>query len=165
MYFSGMNNGFVRSWPSSPVASWDTAVHGWNKAYHTDECSCEKKITIIIFKSWMVGIMTSKYLWLWGPVNYAFSRLVRNNHIRYSILQHHLLGADELTHWPLWDVAVILKVQFLKLLYRTVFLALTVMAWCHQASNHYVIQCRPRSLSPYSAIRLQRVNQSIDILV
>ena len=30
-----------------------------------------------------------------------------------------------------------------------------VMAWCHQATSHYLSQCGPRSLSPYGIIRPQ----------
>ena len=33
-----------------------------------------------------------------------------------------------------------------------------VMAWCHQATSHYLNQCWPRSLSPYGFTRLQWVN-------
>ena len=33
-----------------------------------------------------------------------------------------------------------------------------VMAWCHQATSHYLSQCWPRSLSPYGVTRLQCVN-------
>ena len=33
-----------------------------------------------------------------------------------------------------------------------------VMAWCHQATSHYLSQCWPRSLSPYGATRPQWVN-------
>ena len=32
-----------------------------------------------------------------------------------------------------------------------------VMAWCHQATSHYLSQCWPRSLSPYGVTRRQRV--------
>ena len=31
------------------------------------------------------------------------------------------------------------------------------MAWCRQATSHYLSQCRPRSLSPYGVTRLQLV--------
>ena len=34
-----------------------------------------------------------------------------------------------------------------------------VMAWCHQATSHYLSQC-PRSVSPYGLTRLQRVNHN-----
>ena len=30
-----------------------------------------------------------------------------------------------------------------------------VMAWCHQATSHYLSQCWPRSMSPYSITRPQ----------
>ena len=33
-----------------------------------------------------------------------------------------------------------------------------VMAWCHQATSHYLSQCWPRSLSPYGIPRPQWVN-------
>ena len=34
-----------------------------------------------------------------------------------------------------------------------------VMAWCHQATSHYLSQCWPRSLSPYGVTRPQRVKK------
>ena len=33
-----------------------------------------------------------------------------------------------------------------------------LMAWCHQATSHYLSQCWPRSLSPYDVTRPQWVN-------
>ena len=35
-----------------------------------------------------------------------------------------------------------------------------VMAWCRQATSHYLSQCWPRSLSPYDVTRPQWVNQA-----
>ena len=32
-----------------------------------------------------------------------------------------------------------------------------VMAWCHQATSHYLSQCWPRSMSPYGVTRPQWV--------
>ena len=32
-----------------------------------------------------------------------------------------------------------------------------VMAWCHQATSHYLSQCWPRSMSPYDITRLHWV--------
>ena len=32
-----------------------------------------------------------------------------------------------------------------------------VMAWCHQATSHYLSQCWPRSMSPYGVVRPQWV--------
>ena len=37
-----------------------------------------------------------------------------------------------------------------------------VMAWCHQATSHYLNQYWPRSLSPYDVIRPQWVKQFQD---
>ena len=36
-----------------------------------------------------------------------------------------------------------------------------VMAWCHQATSHYLSQCWPRSVSPNDVARPQWVNSSI----
>ena len=38
-----------------------------------------------------------------------------------------------------------------------------VMAWCRQATSHYMSQCRPRSVSPYGVNRPQWVNWSYPI--
>ena len=35
-----------------------------------------------------------------------------------------------------------------------------VMAWCYQASSHYLNQCWPRSMSPYGVTKPQWVNSS-----
>ena len=35
-----------------------------------------------------------------------------------------------------------------------------VMAWCHQASSHYLSQCWPKSMSPYDITKPQWVNCS-----
>ena len=48
-----------------------------------------------------------------------------------------------LIHWPLWD--------FMSTLVQ-------VMAWCRQATSHYLRQCSHKSLSPYGITRPQWVN-------
>ena len=35
-----------------------------------------------------------------------------------------------------------------------------VMAWCHQATSHYLSQCWPRSILPYGVTKPQWVNSS-----
>ena len=40
-----------------------------------------------------------------------------------------------------------------------------VMAWCRQATSHYLSQCWPRSMSPYGVTRPQWVNPSSTILL
>ena len=40
-----------------------------------------------------------------------------------------------------------------------------VMAWCRQATSHYLSQCWPRSLSPYGITRPQWVNWVVTISV
>ena len=36
-----------------------------------------------------------------------------------------------------------------------------VMAWCHEATSHYLSQCLPRSMSPYGTTRPQWVNSGL----
>ena len=36
-----------------------------------------------------------------------------------------------------------------------------IMAWCRQATSHYLSQCRPRSLSPYDVTRPQQVVRNL----
>ena len=83
-----------------------------------------------------------------------------------------------LTHWPLGDLNLILGRQFLMLtlvndgwgisyeialrwmpqdLTDDKSTLVQVMAWCRQATNHYLSQCWPRSLSPYGVTRPQWV--------
>ena len=84
------------------------------------------------------------------------------------------------SHWPL---DAILKIQFSIFFYQSVSSALImmmpsrrwmpwdliddkstlvqVMAWCRQATSHYLIQCWPRSRSPYGVIRPQGVKFAI----
>ena len=38
-----------------------------------------------------------------------------------------------------------------------------VMAWCRQATSHYLSQCRPRSLAPHGATRPQWVKPTLSI--
>ena len=38
-----------------------------------------------------------------------------------------------------------------------------VMAWCHQATSHYLSQCWPRSLSPYGITWPQWVNLNLQL--
>ena len=40
-----------------------------------------------------------------------------------------------------------------------------VMAWCRQATSHYLSQCWPRSLSPYGVTRPQLVNFAMSVIV
>ena len=85
---------------------------------------------------------------------------------------------DCLTHWPLGNIAVDLKVSFSTSLYRVIAWVLTVafrprpqnltsekllliqvMALCHQATNHYYLnQCGPRIMLPYDVTWPQWVN-------
>ena len=76
-----------------------------------------------------------------------------------------------LTHWPLGDLDAILKLQFSILFYSLVSshhlriiddksTLVQVMAWCQQATSHYLSPCWPGSTSPYGVTRPQGVNDS-----
>ena len=93
----------------------------------------------------------------------------------------HVISSPDLpfflTRWPLGDRNVILKMQFSILIYIGIFKSsydnvlrwmpqnltgdkstlVQVMAWCHQATSHYLNQCWPRSLTPYGVTRPQWV--------
>ena len=77
-------------------------------------------------------------------------------------------------HWPLGDLVVIIKVQFVNACYRLKFMRtaswnalkwmpqytfddeltlVQVMAWCSQTTSHYLNQCWPRFTSPYGVTR------------
>ena len=89
--------------------------------------------------------------------------------IVWAIPGHHWL-----THWSLGDVDVILNIMLFKLKSRAEFLSISceialrwmpqdftddkstlvqVMAWCRQATSHYLSQCWHRSLLPYGVTR------------
>ena len=87
-----------------------------------------------------------------------------------------------LTHWPLGDLSKILVIFKLisvtdgwgiscKIALRWMPLDLTddmstlvqVMAWCRQATSHYLSQCWPRFMSPYGVTRPQWVKISFPL--
>ena len=91
----------------------------------------------------------------------------------------YLYRWDVLTRWPLGDLNVILKnVIFNLALLIGIFKSscdnvlrwmpqdltddkstlVQVMAWCRQATSHYLNQCWPRSPTPYGVTRPQWVN-------
>ena len=114
-------------------------------------------------------IETSHYLKSWTSVDKIPDYMV-------------LLGHNELTRWPLGDLDAILKSVIFNLVLligifrssrdnalRWMPLDLTndqstlvqVMAWCRQATSHYLSQCWPRSLPPYGVTRPQWVNEPL----
>ena len=68
-----------------------------------------------------------------------------------------------LTHWPLgiggWDIFCKMALRWMSLdLFDDKSTLVQVMAWCCQATSHYLSQCWPRSMSPYGVTRPQWVN-------
>ena len=91
-----------------------------------------------------------------------------------------------LTHWPLGDLNAILKMQiFILVLLIGIFISshdnalrwmpqdltddqstlIQVMAWCPQATGHYLNQCWPISLPPFAVTRPQWVKHLNPILL
>ena len=79
-----------------------------------------------------------------------------------------------LTHWPLgdfrwvlfkpiavidgWDACCEIALRRISLDLTDKATLVQVMAWCHQATSHYLSQCWPSFLSPYGVTRPQWVN-------
>ena len=103
---------------------------------------------------------------------------VEPTHVLLLLHIHHFWNKQhgKLTHWALRDFNKVLVKWFLKFIlaidgwgisheisFRWISLDLTddkstlvqVMAWCHQATSHYLSQCWPRSMSPYGVTRPQ----------
>ena len=59
-----------------------------------------------------------------------------------------------------WDIPFEIAIRWLLLdLTDDQSTLVQVMAWCHEATSHYLSQCWPRSVSPYAVTRPQWVNQ------
>ena len=127
-------------------------------------------------------IFLNENVWISIKISLKFVPKVPINNIP-ALVQRRIyssLGLNELTHWPLEDVAVILKYTFqnhymehslgthceIALMWMPHNLAdeksltVQVMAWCHQAISYYLNQCWPRSMSPYGVTCPQWVNSS-----
>ena len=118
----------------------------------------------------------------------------QNKMLRISVLERgftfknssSLWKFDWLTHWPLGDLKkkmrkVIFQLIsliggwgiFCKIALKWMSMDLTddkstlvqVMAWCRQATSHYLSQCWPRSVSPYGVSRPQWVNKIGSVLM
>ena len=58
-----------------------------------------------------------------------------------------------------WDISYEITLSWISLDFTDGKSTLVqVMAWCHQATSHYLNQCWPRSMSPYGVTRPQWVN-------
>ena len=80
------------------------------------------------------------------------------------------LGPASLTHWALrdfkpilvnggWGISYEIALRWMPLDFTDEKSTLVqVMAWCHQATGHYLSQCWPRSVSPNGVTRPQWVN-------
>ena len=95
--------------------------------------------------------------------------------VSYPTDMHVFFAVLCLTHWPLGDLNVILKMEFSILFYWLVSSHdnalqwmphdltddkstwVQVMAWCCQATSHYLSQCWLSLLSPYGVARPQWV--------
>ena len=57
-----------------------------------------------------------------------------------------------------WGISYEIALRWMPLHLTDKSTLVQVMAWCHQATSHYLSQCWPRSLSPYDVTRPQWVN-------
>ena len=74
-------------------------------------------------------------------------------HFRYLIFQIKISVIND------WGLSYELALRWMSLnLSDDKSTLVQVMAWCHQATSHYLSQCWPRSLSSYSVTRPQWVN-------
>ena len=74
-------------------------------------------------------------------------------YFRYLIFQIILVADD-------WGISCEIALKWMSFVLTDDKSALVqVMAWCRQATSHYLSQCWPRSLSPYGVTRPQWVNK------
>ena len=105
----------------------------------------------------------------WGSVALYLDQFLRKYLFNLLDEFENETGANELPQWSLGDVVVILEVKSLNTCYgltltkraplvkllspechRTPLMKLKlvqVMAWCHQATSHYLNQCWPSAMS------------------
>ena len=57
-----------------------------------------------------------------------------------------------------WGIACEIALIWMSLDFTDMSILVQVMAWCRQATSHYMSQCWPRSLSPYGVTRPEWVN-------
>ena len=110
------------------------------------------------------------------PLKFGNGKVISSHTVTLYWVYDYLTSMLELTHWPLGDFNQFSESNFQKrfgdwcwgfsckivLIWMPPDLTddrstlVHVMAWCRQATSHYLSQCWPRSLSPY----LIHVNKS-----
>ena len=100
----------------------------------------------------------------------SYTRAINNTAVGFCAI----IAIMDLTHWPLGNFNEILDMPFTNRILvidgsgisreiALIWISLDftddqstlvqVMAWCRQATSHYLSQCWPRSLSPYGVTR------------
>ena len=100
-------------------------------------------------------------------IQHTVIRICIMNLLRSSKSDHGTETTFSPTHWGLYKVSV---VSFFAILNIFCKISLSddksslvqTMAWCHQATNHYLIQYWPRSTSPYDVTRPRWARQKED---
>ena len=90
--------------------------------------------------TWAVGVFNSLVP---GRFGWAFRNVIFSLVLLTDVLRSSYDYAPMLMPWDRTDKKLTL---------------VQVMAWCHQATNHYLNQCWPRSTSPYDVTKPQWVN-------
>ena len=127
------------------------AFQGQSRSNHVEWwADVPANITVQCRTMWQTGFATVGAWWyLWW--NYLLGRFQRN--FRQVIFQLILV----IYGWSI-SCKIVLKWMPMDLTDGKSTL-IQVMAWCRQATSHYLSQCWPRSLSPYGIIRHQWVNK------
>ena len=77
---------------------------------------------------------------------------------------NHILGKlfSRWFYWLItWGISCEVALRWMSLDFIDKLILIQVIAWCRQATSHYLSQCCPRSLSPCSITRLQLVNKAL----
>ena len=144
--------------------SYDDCENMCSSFYYHHQIGSMTHLPLIRVRSWNNGMYCMSFYFLIT----AFL-LWRPEHCRQT-------GS---THWPLGDLNdifrfvifnVILEVDGQGISYEIILrwmsqdlsddksTLIQAMAWCRQATSHYLSQCWPRSMSPYGVTRPQWVN-------
>ena len=121
--------------PQNNIVIWCYAIRLWNKMYLH---SVEVMRVPLWWAAWCVTYIYLTYLPL-GNFRYLIFQII-------SVIDDWVISCELALRWMLLDLTDDKSTM------------VQVMAWCRQATSHYLSQCWPRSLLPYSITRPQWVN-------
>ena len=113
------------------------------------------------------GVRALQGIRIQSLIQHTVIRICIMNLLRSSKSDHGTETTFSPTHWGLYKVSVVSFFAMLNI-FCTISLSddksslVQTMAWCHQATNHYLIQYWPRSTSPYDVTRPRWARQKVD---